>query len=119
MVCRYEGTRRVAYLPDTPALGERVAALLVRAFMMGHIFRVGTSVTTGTTNTTVWAGIHHKTRTSGGVERHGWPDPTLMDRLLSECAAVGIMEGTGGPDTSAAEAAAVKDEDPPPAWSAD
>eukprot|EP00038_Savillea_parva_P029698 m.72893 g.72893 ORF g.72893 m.72893 type:complete len:352 (+) comp8806_c0_seq2:73-1128(+) len=111
----YSGTRRIAYLPDTPAIGERALALLERAFLMGQIFRVGTSVTTGVTNTTVWGGIHHKTRPSGGVERHGWPDPTYMDRLVSECAACGIMEPHVAGDP-AAEADAIREEEPPPSW---
>jgi hypothetical protein len=51
---------------------------------------VGDSITNGTSNQTVWAGIHHKTNLSGGKDRHGWPDDTYFDRVVSECAAVGV-----------------------------
>jgi len=118
----YAGTSRTAYLPDNPAIGERALALLVRAFSAGRLFAIGTSVTTGRSNTTVWGGIHHKTNLSGGVDRHGWPDPTFMDRLISECAAAGIMEdGTADSDaaTAAREAEVLKVEEPPPPWQAD
>ena len=37
------------------------------------------------------AGIHHKTRTDGGAERHGFPDPTFMTRCLEELAAKGVL----------------------------
>jgi|EP01043_Picozoa_sp_COSAG02_P098792 hypothetical protein len=37
------------------------------------------------------AGIHHKTRTDGGAERHGFPDPTFMDRCTEELAAKGVI----------------------------
>lgn len=112
---RYSGTRRRAYLPDNAAIGERATALLVRAFMLGRVFTIGTSVTTGVRNTTVWAGIHHKTRTHGGAEQHGWPDPTFLERLISECAASGIMEEDApGHRGSSADPAP---EAPPPPWS--
>jgi hypothetical protein len=45
--------------------GVEVALLLCEAFRRGLIFQVGTSVTNGTTNTTVWNGIHHKTNAHG------------------------------------------------------
>jgi hypothetical protein len=47
--------------------GVEVALLLCEAFRRGLIFQVGTSVTNGTTSTTVWNGIHHKTNTHGLV----------------------------------------------------
>jgi len=37
------------------------------------------------------AGIHHKTRTDGGAERHGFPDPTFMERCTEELAAKGVF----------------------------
>ena len=42
------------------------------------LLQVGTSVTTGATNTTVWGGIHQKTSPSGGAASHGWPDDTCV-----------------------------------------
>lgn len=62
----YSGTSRYAYLPDCPK-GRKVLELLRKAFDYRLIFTVGTSVTTGATNTVVWAGIHHKTSISGGA----------------------------------------------------
>ena len=43
---------------------------------------VGTSLTTGQTNTTVWAGIHHKSTMYGGP--FGYPDPSYFSRVLEE-----------------------------------
>ena len=72
--------------------GWRCYALLVRAFEGGHAFVVGQSVTTGQDNTVIWGTIHQKTNTHGGTGAHGWPDPTYVNRLVSECAAKGILE---------------------------
>jgi deltex-like protein len=81
----YSGTRRTAYLPQNRA-GARAVRQLIRAWQAGQIFMVGDSVTSGVTDTTVWAGIHQKTNYSGGTVRHGWPDATYFDRLSNECA---------------------------------
>jgi hypothetical protein len=62
----YSGTTRQAYLPDNKE-GRKTLGLLKICFDRKLIFTVGTSVTTGATNTTVWAGIHHKTNVSGGI----------------------------------------------------
>ena len=62
---RYSGTTRTAYLPDNNE-GRHVLSLLKRAFDARLIFTVGTSHTTGLTNTVVWNDIHHKTNTRGG-----------------------------------------------------
>ena len=62
---RYQGTSRTAYLPDN-AEGREVLALLQRAFKARLIFTVGTSHTSGLSNTVTWNDIHHKTCTSGG-----------------------------------------------------
>lgn len=43
---KYKGTRRNAYLPDTPE-GREVLALLVKSFERKLSFLVGSSVTTG------------------------------------------------------------------------
>ena len=64
----------------------------MRAFEGGHAFVVGQSVTTGQDNTVIWGTIHQKTNTHGGTGAHGWPDPTYVNRLVSECAAKGILE---------------------------
>jgi hypothetical protein len=93
------------YLPDVPD-GREALELLKRSFKLGHSFMVGTSVTTGTSNSVVWGGIHQKTSTSGGAAQHGWPDPTYFDRLRAECAAKGITTKPHTPVSPAATAAA-------------
>ena len=86
----YAGTSRIAYLPDNDG-GNEALELLTKAFKGGNLFVVGDSVTTGHQNTTVWAGIHQKTRMSGGKVGHGYPDPNYFDRLKQECGARGIF----------------------------
>ncbi|KAG5190997.1 hypothetical protein JKP88DRAFT_296909, partial [Tribonema minus] len=86
---RYSGTSRVAYLPDTPD-GRAVLALLQRCFDQRLTFTVGTSVTTGIPNCVIWNGVHHKTRTNGGVQAFGYPDPTYFERVKAELAAKGV-----------------------------
>lgn len=73
----YRGTKRVAYLPNCQQ-GQETLALLVEAFKRKLTFLVGTSQTTGERNVVCWAGIHHKTSTSGGTNNFGWPDPTYF-----------------------------------------
>ena len=43
---------------------------------------VGTSVTTGQTNTVVWGGIHIKTSPHGGATAHGWPDDGYFGKTV-------------------------------------
>jgi len=62
---RYSGTSRTAYLPDSPE-GREVLGLLRKAFDARLLFTIGTSVTTGVSNTVTWNDIHHKTNISGG-----------------------------------------------------
>eukprot|EP00037_Helgoeca_nana_P004145 m.43508 g.43508 ORF g.43508 m.43508 type:complete len:541 (-) comp14747_c0_seq1:524-2146(-) len=87
---QYYGTTRCVYLPDN-ADGQAAASLLIKAFMAGGLFVVADSVTTGAQNCVVWGGVHQKTSPSGGAQYHGWPDPTYFERLLYECAAVGVF----------------------------
>ena len=61
----YSGTSRVAYLPDNEG-GREVLALLKEGFKRKVLFTIGTSVTTGQSNTVIWNGVHHKTSTTGG-----------------------------------------------------
>ena len=68
---RYDGTLRVAYLPDTDE-GRALLKRLQYAFEHGLTFTVGTSLSTGQPNRIVWASIHHKTSTVPGP--HGFPD---------------------------------------------
>jgi hypothetical protein len=68
----YSGTSRAAYLPHNES-GRKLLARLKYAFTHGLTFRVGTSVTTGSSNQVTWTSIHHKTSRSHGA--HGFPDP--------------------------------------------
>lgn len=89
----YTGTGRTAYLPDNKE-GREVLALFKIAFDRKLLFTVGTSVTTGATNTTVWNGVHQKTNTHGGSSHFGYPDPTYFNRVKEELAAKGVTENT-------------------------
>ncbi len=62
----YSGTRRRAYLPANDK-GWEVLGLLKECFERKLVFKIGTSVTTGISNTVVWSGIHHKTNLNGGI----------------------------------------------------
>ncbi len=69
--------------------------LLHVAWQRKLTFTIGTSVTTGATDTIVWNEIHHKTETHnyGG---HGYPDPNYLDNVMLELAAQGVeSEGAG------------------------
>ncbi len=87
---RYHGTSRIAYLPDNVE-GREILALFRKAFDRKLTFTVGTSVTTGATNTVVWNGIHHKTQIAGGASCYGYPDPTYFKRVKQELAAKGVL----------------------------
>lgn len=87
----YTGTHREAYLPDNNE-GLEVLGLLKVAFDRKLLFTVGTSVTTGQKNTTIWNGIHHKTNLYGGSTRFGYPDPTYFNRVKEELASKGVSK---------------------------
>lgn len=75
---RYDGTCRIAYVPNNEG-GRGLLLRLKYAFRNGLTFRVGTSLTTGQKNQVTWTSIHHKTSLSGGA--HGFPD----DSYISNC----------------------------------
>ena len=62
---QFFGTSRTAFLPDNLE-GREVLGLLKKAFDRRLVFTVGTSITSGASNTVVWNDIHHKTNTHGG-----------------------------------------------------
>jgi len=62
----YHGTKRVAYLPNNHE-GQKVCALLRRAFNARLTFTIGQSSTTGKDDQVIWNDIHHKTQLSGGM----------------------------------------------------
>ncbi|GAX26585.1 deltex [Fistulifera solaris] len=67
----FSGATRQAFLPDNRE-GRELLKRLKYAFTRGLTFTVGTSLSSGTSNTVTWASIHHKTALSGGT--HGFPD---------------------------------------------
>ena len=83
----FGGTRRTAYLPDTPE-GRGLVRRLRFAFRHGLTFAVGTSLTTGKSNVVVWASIHHKTQTASGP--HGFPDPGFFFNCNEELDNAGV-----------------------------
>lgn len=85
----YTGTARHLYYPNTDE-GREGVALIKKAFLRGVLFVVGTSVTTGASNTVIFGGIHLKTATTGGPTNHGYPDKDWLLRLKSECMTNGI-----------------------------
>jgi len=46
-------------------------------------------MTTGAQDVLVW-NIHHKTALNGGVQSHGYPDPTYLSRVKQELQQYGI-----------------------------
>ncbi|XP_067561939.1 probable E3 ubiquitin-protein ligase DTX2 isoform X2 [Globicephala melas] len=85
------GFPRQCYLPDNTQ-GRKVLELLKVAWKRRLIFTVGTSSTTGETDTVVWNEIHHKTEMDRNVTGHGYPDPNYLQNVLAELAAQGVTE---------------------------
>ncbi|XP_040543060.1 probable E3 ubiquitin-protein ligase DTX2 isoform X4 [Gallus gallus] len=85
------GFPRYCYLPDNEK-GRKVLELLKVAWNRRLIFTVGTSNTTGESNTVVWNEIHHKTEMDTNLSGHGYPDPNYLDNVLAELAAQGVTE---------------------------
>ncbi|NXT28965.1 DTX2 ligase, partial [Syrrhaptes paradoxus] len=85
------GFPRYCYLPDNEK-GRKVLELLRVAWKRRLIFTVGTSNTTGESNTVVWNEIHHKTEMDTNRSGHGYPDPNYLDNVLVELAAQGVTE---------------------------
>ena len=87
----YSGTYRTAFLPNNKE-GKEILGLLKVSFDRKLTFTIGTSVTTGQTNTTVWNGVHHKTNLYGGSTNFGYPDKTYFNRVKEELAAKGVVQ---------------------------
>ncbi|XP_010720083.1 probable E3 ubiquitin-protein ligase DTX2 isoform X3 [Meleagris gallopavo] len=85
------GFPRYCFLPDNEK-GRKVLELLKVAWNRRLIFTVGTSSTTGESNTVVWNEIHHKTEMDTNLSGHGYPDPNYLDNVLAELAAQGVTE---------------------------
>ncbi|KFP03390.1 E3 ubiquitin-protein ligase DTX3L, partial [Calypte anna] len=85
----FDGTTRLAYLPDNEE-GREILHLLRRAFDQKLIFTVGRSRTTGKENVITWNDIHHKTSKVGGPSNYGYPDPDYLQRVRLELKERGI-----------------------------
>ncbi|XP_033013776.1 E3 ubiquitin-protein ligase DTX4 [Lacerta agilis] len=85
------GFPRHCYLPESER-GRKVLKLLLVAWDRRLIFAIGTSSTTGESDTVIWNEIHHKTEFGSNLTGHGYPDPNYLDNVLAELAAQGITE---------------------------
>ncbi|XP_006016864.1 E3 ubiquitin-protein ligase DTX1 isoform X1 [Alligator sinensis] len=85
------GFPRHCYLPDNER-GRKVLKLLIVAWDRRLIFTIGTSNTTGESDTVVWNEIHHKTEFGSNLTGHGYPDPNYLDNVLAELMAQGVSE---------------------------
>ncbi|KAM8879379.1 E3 ubiquitin-protein ligase DTX4-like isoform 4-T4 [Spinachia spinachia] len=88
------GFPRHCYLPDSER-GRMVLRLLLVAWDRKLIFSVGTSSTTGESDTVIWNEVHHKTEFGSNLTGHGFPDPGHLDNVLEELRAQGITEESG------------------------
>ncbi|XP_076830382.1 E3 ubiquitin-protein ligase DTX4-like [Brachyhypopomus gauderio] len=88
------GFPRHCYLPDSEK-GRVVLKLLLVAWDRRLIFSVGTSSTTGESDTVIWNEVHHKTEFGSNLTGHGFPDPGYLDHVLEELKAQGITEEDG------------------------
>ncbi|XP_072534326.1 E3 ubiquitin-protein ligase DTX4 [Salminus brasiliensis] len=88
------GFPRHCYLPDSEK-GRKVLRLLLVAWDRRLIFSVGTSSTTGESDTVIWNEVHHKTEFGSNLTGHGYPDPGYLDNVLEELKAQGIAEEDG------------------------
>ncbi|CAL9700945.1 unnamed protein product [Knipowitschia caucasica] len=88
------GFPRHCYLPDSEK-GRKVLRLLLVAWDRRLIFSVGTSSTTGESDTVIWNEVHHKTEFGSNLTGHGFPDGGHLDNVLEELRAQGITEDDG------------------------
>ena len=69
----------------------QVLELLAEAWRRRLTFTIGTSVTTGESETVVWNETHHKTAITND-RGHGYPDPNYLDHVIAELAAQGVED---------------------------
>ena len=84
----FEGTTRVAYLPDN-AEGKDLLKRLKYAWKHGLIFRIGRSLTTGRSNQVTWTSIHHKTSLWGCVILYSRVSNFFFGRILTFASSFG------------------------------
>lgn len=82
----------VPTLLPAPSPPPQVLKLLLVAWDRRLIFAIGTSSTTGESDTVIWNEIHHKTEFGSNLTGHGYPDINYLDNVLAELAAQGITE---------------------------
>lgn len=82
----------LCFKPQLPSLAVQVLRLLLVAWDRRLIFSVGTSSTTGESDTVIWNEVHHKTEFGSNLTGHGYPDPGHLDNVLEELKAQGINE---------------------------
>jgi deltex-like protein len=86
----YQGTTRMAYLPNNKQ-GTRLLTRLKFAWTHGLAFTIGTSVTTGQRGSVIWnSSIPHKTSLHGGL--YGFPDPTYSTKCNEALDALGVPD---------------------------
>ena len=73
-------------------------------------FTIGTSVTSGITDTVVWNEIHHKTSVQN-YSGHGYPDPGYLDRVMLELAAQGVTDETDDSDDGQSSSSSSSEEE--------
>ena len=69
----YEGTSRIAYLPDTSE-GRILLSRLQESFRLGLNFNIGVSVSSRKPNVITWSSIPHKSNLRNGRFAFGYPD---------------------------------------------
>lgn len=75
----YIGDVRRSYLPFNNE-GLQIYERFQRAFMFGHMFTVGSSLTRNVDNVIIWNGIHQKTNPIANTA-HGFPDPAYFHNV--------------------------------------
>lgn len=78
--------------PPVTCARPQVLRLLITAWERRLIFTIGTSNTTGESDTVVWNEIHHKTEFGSNLTGHGYPDASYLDNVLAELTAQGVSE---------------------------
>lgn len=91
---KYSGTTRTAFLPNNDD-GRQLLTRLKYAWIHGMTFTIGTSLTTGQSDSVVWTSIHHKTSLHGGS--YGFPDPSYISRCNQDLTALGVPPADANP----------------------
>jgi deltex-like protein len=84
---QYDGTRRIAYIPNSPE-GYRLLTRMKVAFHRGFMFSVGKSLASGRNNQVTWTNIPNKTSLHGGA--FGFPDKKYISKANLELDKAGI-----------------------------